>query len=242
MPLLEKKIALVTGASQGLGEAIALAMAREGAKVFCAARSSQKLQETVEKIQNAGGDGAYFAVDLRKYAEISQLAKAIIAKFGGIDILVNCAGVFIWKDFLELTEEDWQMTLDTNLKAAFLLTQALTPQFVKQNRGGAILNISSIHGTIGDAKTVPHCAAKFGLEGLTRAAAAALRPHNIRVNALAPGAIEAKSAEKTSQSLDEKVTQKDLAQMAVFLASDQAGAITGTTLEAFGNTRKVIKA
>ncbi|HLU48466.1 MAG TPA: SDR family oxidoreductase, partial [Planctomycetota bacterium] len=158
-----------------------------------------------------------------------------------VDILVNAAGVFVWRKFLDVGAEEWHRTIDTNLSAPFFLTQEASRAMADQGRGGSIINITSIHGSIGDPHVVPHCAAKFGLVGLTKATAEALRAHHIRVNAIAPGAIEPDSASRRGETPNRKVTQADIATLVVYLASDLARTITGAVIDMYGSTHTVIR-
>jgi NAD(P)-dependent dehydrogenase (short-subunit alcohol dehydrogenase family) len=158
----------------------------------------------------------------------------------GVEIL-HWRGLFAPPGVPASTVKYWDQTLATNLSAPFFLTQAAARAMVGQGRGGAIVNIGSIHGSVGDPNVVAHCASKFGLVGLTRAAAEALREFDIRVNALAPGAIEPNSPGRRGESLAHKVTEADVATLVVYLASDLARSITGAVIDMFGSTRTVIK-
>lgn len=241
--LLEDKVAVVTGGSQGLGLAIATALVIDGAKVLLVSRQEEKLQSAALKMERIGGEGgaAAFAADITLPEAAGKIVKAAVSKFGKLDILVNSAGVFVWKKLVDVTLDDWQKTLATNLSAPFFLTQAAAALMIEQGRGGSIINITSIHGSVGDPNVVAHCASKFGLEGLTQACAEALREFDIRVNAIAPGSIEEDSGDRRGESPRRKVTQADVATLVVYLASDLARSVTGATIQAFGSTRAVIK-
>ena len=239
--LLEDKIALVTGGGGGLGTAICLALAADGARIVAAGRDASKLDDTAGQVRGQGGLAATCPADITEVDTPGRLVTETLSHFGGIDILVNCAGVFVWKKFLDQTREDWETTMATNVGAPFFLTQEVARVMIEQGRGGAILNIVSIHGKLGDANLVSHCAAKFALVGLTQASAEALREYDIRVNGVSPGMIAADSASRRGTSLGEPVTQRDLATLAVFLVSDLARTITGTVVDAFGSTRAAIK-
>jgi glucose 1-dehydrogenase/3-oxoacyl-[acyl-carrier protein] reductase len=158
-----------------------------------------------------------------------------------VDILVNCAGSFLWKPFLEMTGEEWQSVVDTNLSAAFHTTQSTARLLIDQERGGAIVNIASIHGSIADPNVVAQCASKAGLIGLTKATAEALRPFDIRVNAVSPGSIDPDSAHRRGESPRKRVTQADVASLVTYLVSDLSRSLTGVVIDAFGGTRTVIK-
>jgi NAD(P)-dependent dehydrogenase (short-subunit alcohol dehydrogenase family) len=240
--LLSGKRAIVTGGNRGLGLAIAIALANDGARVLVAGKDEALSKSAVERIRGLGGAAAQVVADLARPDSAETIVRAAADAFGGADVLVNNAGVFVWKKFLELTREDFQQTIAVNLAAPFYLGQEVSKLMVHQGTGGAIVNIGSIHGEVGDANVVPHCASKFGLIGLTKAMAEALREHRIRVNAICPGAIESDSAARRSESIRERVTQADVATMAVYLASDLAQAITGAVIDMPGSTRTVIRA
>ncbi len=239
--LLENKTALVTGGGGGLGLAICQALATDGARIVAVGRDESKIESTVRLVRELGGLAEAISADLTDSDAPERLVNETVSHFGGIDILVNCAGVFIWKKFLDQTREDWDTTVATNLSAPFFLTQQVARVMIEQGRGGSILNIVSIHGKMGDGNTVSHCAAKSGLVGLTKATAEALREHDIRVNGLSPGMIAADSGARRGASPREAVTQRDLATLTVFLVSDLARTVTGTVVDAFGGTRSVIK-
>jgi len=239
--LLADRCAVVTGSSQGLGSAIAQALASDGARVLVTSRSLKKAEDTAARIQAQGGMATAMEVDLATVEAPDQVIQAAVDRLGGVDILVNNAGVFVWRKFLDFQRADWDRSIATNLSAPFFLTQAAARAMVKQGRGGAVVNIASIHSRVAEAEVPAHSAAKFGLVGLTYAAAAALREHDIRVNAICPGAIEPESAGRRGGSPREKVTQADIASLTVYLASDLARTITGSVIDAFGSTRLAIK-
>jgi NAD(P)-dependent dehydrogenase (short-subunit alcohol dehydrogenase family) len=240
--LLDNKTAIVTGGGKELGFAIARGLAIDGAKVLVVSRSEESARQAVAKIEGVGGVAVPLVEDITTAGAADRIAAAAVERFGGIDILVNSAGVFVWKNLLDLTSDDWSQTIATNLSAGFFLTQAVAKVMIGQDRGGSIINITSIHGSEVDPNVIPHCASKFGLVGLTRATAEALRDHDIRVNAVAPGAIEPSSSERSGESPRQKVTQSDVANLVVYLASDLSRSVTGAVLNAYGSTRTVIKA
>src|SRR5580693_8218251 len=186
---LHGKIALVTGASQGIGRACALELARTGATVILAARNEAKLAEVAAEIAAAGGQSAAFALDIASEGSIKTAAKAIHDRFGKVEILVNNAGITRDTLVLRMKRADWDDVLSTNLTGAFLLTQALLGPMLR-NRWGRILNISSVVGRTGQAGQVNYAAAKAGIIGLTRALAREVASRGITVNAVAPGYIE----------------------------------------------------
>lgn len=239
--LLDGKAAVVTGASQGLGAAIARALAVDGARVLLVARRVAELESVAESIRSAGGEAFVCPADVTSSGAAVEIVNAAVGQLGRLDILVNSAGVFVWKRFFELTEDDWSRSIETNLSAPYRLTQEAARVMADTRRGGAIINVASIHGEVAEAHVVPHCASKSGLIAMTRAAAEALREFDIRVNAVAPGAIEPLSADRRGESPAQKVTQADVATLVVYLSSDLARSITGSVVDCHGSTRHVLK-
>jgi 3-oxoacyl-[acyl-carrier protein] reductase len=243
MSNLAGRIALITGASQGIGRACALELARAGASVALAARNIDKLAEVAVEIAAAGGTARLFALDVSSEESIKDCAKAVIAHFGGVHILVNNAG--ITRDILALRmkKKDWDDVLTTNLTGAFLLTQAVMSTMVK-NRWGRIINITSVVGETGQAGQANYAASKAGLIGLTKSLARELASRTITVNAIAPGYIETAMTailtddQKTAMTqhipLGRVGTDTDIAHAVAFLASEEASYITGHTLDVNG--------
>jgi 3-oxoacyl-[acyl-carrier protein] reductase len=239
----EGRVALVTGASQGIGRACALALAASGATVALAARNEAKLAEVAAEIEAAGGTATAFALDVADEASIKAGAKAILDRFGKVEILVNNAGITRDGLVLRMKRADWDDVLATNLTGAFLLTQALLSAMLR-NRWGRIINISSVVGRTGQAGQVNYAATKAGLIGMTRSLAREVASRGITVNAVAPGYIET----PMTAVLDEKQTaamlstiplgragtDKDIAQAVVYLASEGAGYVTGHVLDVNG--------
>jgi NAD(P)-dependent dehydrogenase (short-subunit alcohol dehydrogenase family) len=239
--LLAGKRAIVTGSGQGLGSAIAGALAADGARLLVISRSAEKVEAVVQGIKRQGGEAFGVQEDLADPDAADRVIQAALDRFAGVDILVNNAGVFVWRKLLEFPREDWDRTIATNLSAPYFLIQAAGRVMARQGQGGAIVNVGSIHSRVAEAEVVAHCAAKFGLIGLTQAAAAALREHDVRVNAICPGSIEPESADRRGSSPREKVTQADIASLTVYLVSDLSRSITGSIIDAFGSTRIAIK-
>lgn len=237
---LAGQVYVITGGGKGLGLALARAFAREGARLLLVGRTEQNLEQAVESLRATGAAATALAADVSAPRVAGEVMARCQADHGSINGLVNCAGVFVWRKVLELSPEDWERTIATNLSAVFYMSQAAARALVGQGNGGTIINIASVHGEVGDSNVVPQCAAKAGVLGLTQAMAEALREHGVRVNALSPGAIEPNSHDRFSRTLGQKVTQADLARVAVFLASEAASCITGATLDAFGVTRPII--
>jgi len=240
---LAGRIALVTGASQGIGRACALELARAGATVALAARNAEKLDEVASEIAAGGGVAQPFTLDIACEDSIKDCAKAVIARFGAVHVLVNNAG--ITRDILALRmkRKDWDDVLATNLTGAFLLTQAVMSQMVK-NRWGRIINITSVVGETGQAGQANYAASKAGLIGLTKSLARELASRSITVNAIAPGYIETAMTAILTDEQKTAMTQHiplgrvgsalDVAHAVAFLASEQAGYITGHTLDVNG--------
>ncbi|HEY1895914.1 MAG TPA: 3-oxoacyl-[acyl-carrier-protein] reductase [Terracidiphilus sp.] len=243
MANLAGRIALVTGASQGIGKACALELARAGATVALAARNEAKLAETAAEIEAVGGKAVVFALDVSSEDSIKAGAKAVIEKLGKVEILANNAGITRDGLVLRMKRPDWDDVLGTNLTGAFLLTQALLSPMLR-NRWGRIVNITSVVGRTGQAGQVNYAASKAGLIGMTRALAREVASRGITVNAVAPGYIET----PMTAVLDEKQrevmmvqiplgrpgTDVEIAKAVLFLASDGAAYITGHVLDVNG--------
>lgn len=233
--LLKNKIAIVTGARQGIGYGIALAFAKEGCQVVVSDIDLKDCEKVVKEIEVLGVQGLAVQCDVANKKEVERLVSETMKKFNRLDILVNNAGIFPFVPFLEMTENDWQKVLDINLKGAFFCAQAAA-KVMKPN--SKIINISSIAAFIGFEGLTHYCASKGGMNGMIRAMAIELAPKKINVNAIAPGAINTPGLKAISN--DEVVKQTiaaipwarmgtpdDIAQTAVFLASDKADYITG---------------
>jgi len=243
MTNLQGRIALVTGASQGIGRACAIALAQAGATVALAARNEGKLAEAVAEIEAAGGQAAAFGLDLASEESIKASAKAVLERFGKVEILVNNAGITRDGLMMAMKRADWDNVLGTNLTGAFLLTQAVLRPMLK-NRWGRIINISSVVGRTGQAGQVNYAASKAGLIGMTRSLAREVASRGITVNAVAPGYIETpmtaaldaqqRAAILAQIPLGRVGTDAEIAQSIVFLASYAAGYITGHVLDVNG--------
>jgi 3-oxoacyl-[acyl-carrier protein] reductase len=240
---LQGRIALVTGASQGIGRACALELARGGASIALAARNETKLAETAAEIAATGGSAAVFALDVASSDSIKAGAKAVIERFGKVDVLVNNAGITRDGLVLRMRRPDWDDVLATNLTGAFLLTQALLGQMLR-NRWGRIVSITSVVGETGQAGQVNYAASKAGLIGMTRALAREVGSRGITVNAVAPGYIETsmtavldpkqREAMLAEIPLGRAGTGTEVAQCVAFLASNAAAYITGHVLDVNG--------
>jgi 3-oxoacyl-[acyl-carrier protein] reductase len=240
---LNDKIALVTGASQGIGRATVLALAEAGAKVAVAARSADKLASLVSEIEAAGGEALTVPMDVADAAQVKTGIQQVLAKFGRLDILVNNAAITRDTLALRMKLEDWEAVLRTNLTGAHLCIQQALGAMLKQ-RSGRIINLSSVVAQTGNAGQANYVASKAGLIGLTRAIAVEVASRNITVNAVAPGFISTPMTDVLSQEIKDKMkamiplgrfgTDRDIAAAIVFLASDEAAYITGQVLEVNG--------
>ncbi len=237
--MLEDKIAIVTGASRGIGRCTALQLAKSGADLVVCARSEAPLKELVAEIEVMGRKALAVVVDVVNPADIAALIDQTIATFGKIDILVNNAGITRDGLLLRMKDADWDMVLDTNLKSAFLLTRAVAKIMTKQ-RSGRIINISSVVGEMGNPGQANYSASKAGLLGLTKSVARELARRNITVNAITPGFIETDMTDDLGEKARaELIAQiplgrlgqaEDIAHAVIYLASDQAGYVTGQVL------------
>ena len=240
MNRLEGKTAVVTGGSRGIGEAVALRLAAEGADVaLCASRSLGAAQAVVEQIQNRGRKGLALQADVSNPEHVGSLFKTVLDAWGQIDILVNNAGITRDNLLMRLKEEDWDAVLDVNLKGAFLCVKAVSRAMIKA-RSGRIINISSVVGLMGNAGQVNYSASKSGLIGLTKSAAKELATRNITANVVAPGFIPTEMTKTMSADVQEELLRQiplgklgspqDIAAAVAFLASDDAAYITGQVL------------
>jgi 3-oxoacyl-[acyl-carrier protein] reductase len=240
---LAGRVALVTGASQGIGHACAKALAQAGATVAVAARNQQKLEELVAEITKTGGQASAFAMDVSDEDQVKSAIKQAIAQLGKIDILVNNAGITRDQLVMRMKRADWDAVLDTNLTSAYLCAQQVIPTMLKQ-RWGRIINITSVFGQIGQAGQANYAASKAGLIGLTMAIARELASRNITCNAVAPGFIETNMTAALSEEFKQNAVKQiplgrvgkpeDVASAVRFLASEEASYITGHVLNVNG--------
>jgi 3-oxoacyl-[acyl-carrier protein] reductase len=240
---LEGRVALVTGASQGIGHACALALAREGATVAVAARNQQKLDELVAQITAAGGKASAFVIDVADEEKVKSGIKSALAQFGKIDILVNNAGITRDQLVMRMKRADWDAVLNTNLTSAYLCIQQVIGSMLKQ-RWGRIINVTSVFGQMGQAGQANYAASKAGLIGLTMAMAREVASRNITCNAVAPGFIETSMTAALSDEFKLSAVKTiplgrvgaptDVASAVCFLASEEASYITGHVLNVNG--------
>ncbi len=240
---LKDRVALVTGASQGIGRATAMALARAGAKVAAAARNAEKLSAVVREIAAAGGEAAAVPIDVANAEQIKAGFREVLERFGKLDILVNNAAVTRDALALRMKLEDWETVLRINLTGAHLcLQQALVAML--RRRSGRIINVTSVVAQTGNAGQANYVAAKAGLIGLTKAIAVEVASRNITVNAVAPGFIATPMTDPLPQEVKDAMiariplgrmgTDEEVAAAIVFLASDEAGYITGHVLDING--------
>jgi 3-oxoacyl-[acyl-carrier protein] reductase len=240
---LSGRVALVTGASQGIGRTCALRLAKEGATVAVAARNQEKLNELVQEITAAGGKATAFALDVADEEQVKSTVKAILAQFEKIDILVNNAGITRDQLVMRMKRADWDAVLQTNLTSAYLCIQQVIPSMLRK-KWGRIINITSVFGQMGQAGQANYAASKAGLIGLTMAIAREVGSRTITCNAIAPGFIETAMTAVLSEEFKEGAVKQiplgrvgspeDVAGAVAFLASDDASYITGHVLSVNG--------
>jgi 3-oxoacyl-[acyl-carrier protein] reductase len=240
---LNGRVAVVTGASQGIGRACAIELAKRGASVALVARNQQKLEEVAHEITSAGGRARVTTADIENEDQIKGAFKTIVADLGKIDILVNNAGITRDQLILRMKRTDWDAVLNTNLTSAYLCTQQAIGSMLKQ-RWGRIINVTSIFGQMGQAGQANYASSKAGLIGLTMAVARELGSRNITCNAVAPGFIETAMTSVLSDDLKQSAlkaiplgrvgTPEEVAHCVAFLASDEAAYITGHVLNVNG--------
>ena len=245
MKSLNKKVAIITGAGQGIGEAIASKLAAEGSRVVIAEINSQTGTECALKIKQAGGQALFIRTDITKETEIKAMVAKTILTFGSLDILVNNAGKNVFYNAVNMTEAEWDATMNLDLKAAWLCAKHAIPEMLK-NGNGSIINIASIHARLTIPGMFPYAAVKSGLIGLTRSLALDWGPKKIRVNAICPGWVRTKlvdewlqmqadpiSAEKEVNrvhALRRMAQPEEIANFVAFIASNEASFITGAEL------------
>lgn len=243
MKQLENQIAVVTGAGRGIGRAIALKFAAEGADVVCVSRTAENSEKVAAEVRALGRKAWAYAVDVASGDSVNAAAEKILAELGRVDILVNNAGVTRDGLLMRMTDADWDTVLNTNLKGAFNVTRAFSRAMLKQ-RAGRVINITSVIGLIGNAGQCNYAASKAGLIGFTQSAAREFAARGVTVNAIAPGFTETDMTAELKPELKEQVLKQiplgsfgkaeDIAHAAVFLASPGARYVTGQVLAVDG--------
>jgi 3-oxoacyl-[acyl-carrier protein] reductase len=240
---LKEKVALVTGAAQGIGKAVALMLARHGADVIVADINLEKAAETAREVEATGRGAMAVKVDVTRLSDVEQMVESALGRFGKIDILINNAGIARDKLILRMTEEDWDAVLDVNLKGTFNCTKAVIKHMSKQ-RSGKIVNIASVVGEMGNAGQANYSASKAGVIGLTKTVAREFAQRGINVNAIAPGYIQtpmtdilpdkAKEELKRMIPMERLGQPEDVARAVFFLVSEASSYVTGQVLNVNG--------
>lgn len=240
---LSGKVALVTGASRGIGQSISMILAQNGAHVICVSRNINDVQSVADKISSLKFSASAYSCDISNSNKVTELVKNIIKKYNRIDILINNAGITRDNLLMRMSEDDWNEVLNVNLKAAFIAIKETSRVMIKQ-RNGRIINISSVVGLMGNAGQANYAASKAGLIGMTKSIARELSPRGITANCIAPGYIETEMTNKLTDEIKSSLNKKiplgrignvqDIAYAVSFLASDEAGYITGQTLTVDG--------
>ena len=242
--MLEGKIALVTGAAKGIGRAIALALAADGATVIVNYNgSAQKAEAVVDEIKALGKDSEAYQCNVANTADVDAMIKDVIKRYGSLDILVNNAGITRDNLIMKMSEEDFDEVIDANLKGCFNTIKAVSRQMLKQ-RAGRIINITSVSGILGNAGQANYAASKAGIIGLTKTMARELASRGITVNGIAPGFVDTEMTQVLSDEVKEAATKQiplgrfgkpeDIANMAAYLASEKAAYITGQIISVDG--------
>jgi 3-oxoacyl-[acyl-carrier protein] reductase len=243
MGLVNGKVAVVTGGAQGIGEAISMTLAKEGAAIAVIDVNLEKAQATVENIKKLGVDAEAFKADVSNNADVAAVVDKIVDRFKKIDILVNNAGVTRDNLLIRMSEQEWDLVIAINLKGTFNFTQKVGRVMMKQ-RTGAIVNISSVIGLMGNAGQTNYSASKAGVIGITKSVAKELAGRNVRVNAVCPGYIQTAMTDKLTEEVKAKMlefiptktmgTAQDVANVVLFLASDLSNYVTGETIRSDG--------
>ena len=233
---LKEKVAVVTGGGRGIGKAIALAMAVEGADVVVLSRTVTEIEDVAAKIRELGRQGYAWKVDVKDETQVREVIRKIMDQCGRVDILVNNAGVVHIQPLIETATERWEETLSVNLTGTFLVTKYVLPQMIRR-KSGCIINIASEAGLKGFANFSTYCTTKFGLIGLTQALAKEMESYHINVNAICPALVGTQMSREVRSVKEWKLMQpKDIADVAVFLATSEARAINGTAIEVLWRT------
>ncbi len=244
LPLLNDKVALITGAAAGIGEGIAHLFAEHGSRVFLMDRNEEGVRSVAAAVQASGAPAFAFHTDVRRPGTIRPVVEDALHRFGRVDILINNAGIYPRRAFIEMTEQEWDETQDVNLKGIYHCTKAVLPGMVER-RSGKIVNISSVTFFKGLVNLSHYIASKGGVIGLTRSLAREMGPYGVYVNCITPGAIEVEMEKKVStpeqmekivaeQCLQRRLKPLDIARVCVFLASELSDGMTGQTVNVDG--------
>ena len=241
--LLEERVAMVTGAAQGIGKAIALALAKEGANIVIVDINLEGAKATAREIESLGRETLVFEVDVSKADQVNEMVKKVLDSFKRIDILINNAGITRDALIVRMDESDWDKVMEINLKGAFNCSKAVVKGMMKQ-RSGKVVSIASVIGLVGNAGQSNYAASKAGIIGLAKSLAKELAPRGINVNAIAPGFIKTEMTERLSQEVRAEMRKtiplakfgevEDVAKVVLFLVSDAAGYITGQVINVDG--------
>lgn len=253
---LKGKVAVVTGAAMGIGKGIAKVFAQEGARIALVDMNEVEGSRTEQEINSMGGEAYFVKADVANEEEVKEMTQAVVNRFGLIHILVNNAGIGVYKSVLETSSEEWDRCLNVNLKGVFLCSKYLIP-YIKRAGGGAIVNIASVHAVATVARTAPYAASKGGVLALTRNMAIDYAKDNIRVNAICPGWVYTPliegifRASGDPQGMRKRITQRqllgrlgtpeDIGYAALYLASDEAAFVTGTALFVDGGLTAILE-
>jgi NAD(P)-dependent dehydrogenase (short-subunit alcohol dehydrogenase family) len=233
--VLDGKVALVTGSSRGMGKAIAMAFAENGASVAVTARTAAALDDVVAAIRNSGGTAIAVPADLEDTEGLPQIVETVTSSFGGLDILVNNAGLIKpFKDLVDFTPDEWRRTIEVNLVAPAMLIRAVLPTMIAQ-KSGRIINISSKGGRRGKRQRTAYSSSKAGVITLTESVAAEVKQHGIDVVCICPNATDTEGMrEAFPDAKFDSMRPEEIASLAVFLATDASSAIAGSAIDAFG--------
>jgi len=229
----DPRVAIVTGASLGIGRATALALAERGVAVALAARGAEALEAVARAIRERGGRAVALSTDVARSEQVEALAARAASELGPVDLLVNNAGVVARSPVVETSEATWDEVVDVNLKGSFLCAKAVLPSMVARRRG-RIVNVSSISGTLGTPRLAAYCAAKWGLLGLTKALAEEVRADGVHVFAVSPGSVDTEMLRKGLPGAEPQMAPEDVASVIVYLATGAPAQMTGASVDVFG--------